>query len=552
MKGCSDRVMQALWGSQGGPIKVAVYVALVDLLCLLNLGLNTPLFRQPTSADTLAIVFLAIFVSSSILLLAKVLRPKLWTIPGLWAVIFAAALVSHQELNIYLVRTSSDIPNNPDCRKVGTLSRFYTNSHQILQSVGSAALLGKLQISNISRISMLGRASVYLPWRWAISNDGVKDIDFLGDSAVLCILLISLMTLCTEAPTCCNCAGATPSVGGETPPSQNLQQLKHTTDSLKRADLLHKKHSDVLSQQKYQDFPKGSLKDDPNSKNVPVTNSSTLPIVQKKSDSLTELKIPSQNHSGKQSQISVADEERGLKEHAKPGVMGEKPGMTNLAHKKNVVLPLGSASVSGPFGENTSVARLINQAEPPSRVHSALQTPGRHGGEDKFSQIYHGLDDALAIKTVGSPRVQTELECAMEFTSDSKYASLFRCYVTNKQLREVYEEVKAKLETHRDILILPETEKKDGQFHMVKKTEDAKQSGPGSSKLKFQSYDKTTNKVILHSSHKTLNELLEELQKELAKENSSQFKDLFVNQKFVPLKKSKTFMRKTPSQLLDL
>src|SRR3990167_2706706 len=103
MKGCSDRVMQALWGSQGGPIKVAVYVALVDLLCLLNLGLNTPLFRQPTSADTLAIVFLAIFVSSSILLLAKVLRPKLWTIPGLWAVIFAAALVSHQELNIYLV-----------------------------------------------------------------------------------------------------------------------------------------------------------------------------------------------------------------------------------------------------------------------------------------------------------------------------------------------------------------------------------------------------------------------------------------------------------------
>src|SRR3990167_4997145 len=134
MKGCSDRVMQALWGSQGGPIKVAVYVALVDLLCLLNLGLNTPLFRQPTSADTLAIVFLAIFVSSSILLLAKVLRPKLWTIPGLWAVIFAAALVSHQELNIYLTYDNSkgisSYPKNFCDPKSWFM--FYTRSAQVL------------------------------------------------------------------------------------------------------------------------------------------------------------------------------------------------------------------------------------------------------------------------------------------------------------------------------------------------------------------------------------------------------------------------------------
>src|SRR3990167_494205 len=144
MKGCSDRVMQALWGSQGGPIKVAVYVALVDLLCLLNLGLNTPLFRQPTSADTLAIVFLAIFVSSSILLLAKVLQPKLWTIPGLWAVIFAAALVSHQELNIYLVGFFEK-----DClldKKWESIFKFYIEKRQILNSILVKFIFGTTDI----------------------------------------------------------------------------------------------------------------------------------------------------------------------------------------------------------------------------------------------------------------------------------------------------------------------------------------------------------------------------------------------------------------------
>src|SRR3990167_145884 len=60
-------------------------------------------------------------------------------------------------------------------------------------------------------------------------------------------------------------------------------------------------------------------------------------------------------------------------------------------------------------------------------------------------------------------------------------------------------------------------------------------------KLKFQSYDKTTNKVILHSSHKTLNELLEYLQKDVSQSKpKTNFKDLFVNQTFVPLKKSNT------------
>src|SRR3990167_3566834 len=468
MKGCSDRVMQALWGSQGGPIKVAVYVALVDLLCLLNLGLNTPLFRQPTSADTLAIVFLAIFVSSSILLLAKVLRPKLWTIPGLWAVIFAAALVSHQELNIYLFGVIKKSSNQTRTGIEQQLT-FYTDNHQLLLAFWAVVQLEAFDLEPHSTLYISLLSLFYISWR---------PIDFSDLAELFATSVFGLTKLVLMLLLVFRYSKLSDKISPRPTQDDKLIQSPMAENKTKRKVFWSVSAKDETSDNKQsKQGPKEYLdlrqsKSEAIQINLDPAISSNVPTLKQDSPDANKLSQELQDK-------SVSAENMSDEHPAAPPV-----AFTEMSSKSGHI-----AKLSKPPMMSMKDSFLVGKS-----LRSVLHADHSH------------LDaDTLSRKMRGSVYEFHENECVMEITTD-KHAVITNMGDTTprSETKNLYEAIRVKINKGEPINMLSVFKTKEGKNlitvnGLVDSEEDNQMP-----KLKFQSYDKTTNKVILHSSHKTL------------------------------------------------
>ena len=81
-------------------IRVFALLLYVDALCLVNLFINTIIFRQYELTDIIAILLLVVFVLSTAFIVTRLVVPKLLLKESLSVAVMLLALLSHHELNV--------------------------------------------------------------------------------------------------------------------------------------------------------------------------------------------------------------------------------------------------------------------------------------------------------------------------------------------------------------------------------------------------------------------------------------------------------------------
>ena len=537
MKGCSDRVMQALWGSQGGPIKVAVYVALVDLLCLLNLGVYTPLFGEASSDKIVLYAAVVLFGISSLLLVVKLLSEHFIKVSWLWAVIYLVLLGSQQELILLL---QSDLRGSVRLSNAYIRSEnFYNSAQLILHLLADFALINEIPlVDELYRVFLLIISAIYVPIRIAASQytEDTKGA-VLIESAVLLLILSSIAFLASQR-------------------SGDTKGAKATgTWSAMLSDVNEESRKDI-----------GATPNDPSPNLASSTRIRKLSAEARMPQPDFE-KLGSDDNKNFSVKIQTAKNSPKNNENEPfhvnqitvnfPGTTGEIPARdTPETHPRQLAqAPTSTLGKELMVQHQTTQGKALYislQDEVQNDTHSLMNQPPsvmttKFPGPGTFTSLYPTANHDDQVFRGTSPHAQLDFECLLEFTSYSRVASMFRTLVSNKQVREVYEAIKMRMEQGKEIQILKDDPKmmsrakQSYQSLDIEGVQDTTQKSQADlTKLKFLNFDKANNKVILQSHHKSLNELLEELQLELSRKGRSILKECFVNQGYIPLKKSKT------------
>src|SRR3990167_3989084 len=534
MKGCSDRVMQALWGSQGGPIKVAVYVALVDLLCLLNVGLYTPLF-DAYHQDHIGLYFvISLFFASSCLVVVKLVSPTWLKSSWVWVCVILCVLATQQEL-IIRIQKELATPTQMFSETYIRPRNFYNNCQVVLHMVAVFTSITDISFdSDIYRVYLLILSSLYIPVRLAVAHyEEHLKAAILMEAFALVVLSASIglvvgqrqsdlkVTKPTSPWTAMNSELNDDSRKEGLQDNQQSSPFIGTTSRL-RGQLQDEKSLNQDQQQMAADAksfngvklktavnsPKGNQAEPFNVNQITVHVPPSVELLAKDTPETHPRKLGLQ-------QTTTAGKDFLAQQNAGPQTGGLFISLQDEAHE---------------------IHSLMNQ--PPSVMTTRF--PGT------YTSLYPTATNEDLAHRGGSPHAQLDFECLLEFTSYSKVASMFRTLVSNKQVREVYEAIKMKMEQGKEVLILKDDPKSLSRAKQSYQSIDAEaydrqpNSQADLAKFKFLNFDKANNKVILQSHHKSLNELLEDLQLELSKKGRSLLKDSFVTQGYIPLKKSKT------------
>ena len=152
-------------------------------------------------------------------------------------------------------------------------------------------------------------------------------------------------------------------------------------------------------------------------------------------------------------------------------------------------------------------------------------------------QIEKTKYDSKLQRSMSSPTI-FEPECAV-IIAPSKRQSMEVLKYPSLASAEIYESIIRSLEEDKDLDLYYGED-------IINSDDDEKQAVPSKEnyspqqrRFEFHHYDKKTNRVVLHSNHLTINQLLHDLSIEYSKRKSKPFSN-FLNRQIVTLKKSNT------------